>query len=120
LRDKIGDVTVNARDLFFSLHDGEGTPWGGELPTFSEEVAVQVLERNPTVPGFNEQLRESSEIVAKVDKGFRHYIKYFRSELPVTAAIRVEKGHHGDYGWGVYFEQGRHRCVLAGTVVDRP
>jgi hypothetical protein len=81
----------------------------GEAPTISEEVAIQVLERNPTVPGFNEQLRESSEIVANVDKGFRHYIKYFRSELPVTAGIRVEKGHHGDYGWGVYFEQGRLR-----------
>jgi hypothetical protein len=25
-----------------------------------------------------------------------------------------------DYGWGVYFERGRHRCVLAGTLVDRP
>jgi hypothetical protein len=91
-----------------------------ETPTLSEEVAVQVLERNPTVPGFNEQLREGSEIVANVDKGSKHYVKYFRSELPVTAAIRVEKGYHGDYGWGVYFEQGRHRCVLAGTVVNRP
>jgi hypothetical protein len=50
----------------------------------------------------------------------RHFIKYFRNELPVTAAVRVEKGHHGDYGWGVDFEQARHRCVLAGTVVDRP
>jgi hypothetical protein len=92
----------------------------GEMPELAEEVAVQVWERNPTVPGFNEQLRESSEIVANVDEGFRHYIKYFRRELLVTAAIRVEKGHHGDYGWGVYFEQGRHRCVLAGTLVDRP
>jgi hypothetical protein len=92
----------------------------GESPEIAEEVAVQIWERNPTVPGFSEQLRESSEIVANVDKGFRHYIKYFRSELPVTAAIRVEKGHHGDYGWRVYFEQGRHRCVLAGTLVDRP
>jgi hypothetical protein len=48
------------------------------------------------------------------------YIKYFRNELPVTTAVRVEKGHHGEYGWGVYFEQGRHRCVLAGTVANRP
>jgi hypothetical protein len=92
----------------------------GEVPVLAEEVAVQEWKRNPTVLGFNEQLRGCSEIVANVDKGFRHYIKYFRSELPVTAAIRVEKGHHGDYGWGVYFEQGRHRCVLAGTLVDRP
>jgi hypothetical protein len=41
-----------------------------EQPQFSEEVAVQVLERCPDVPGFNEVLRESSEIVANVDKGF--------------------------------------------------
>jgi hypothetical protein len=93
---------------------------GDEVPVRSEEVAVQPLENPPVAPGFNEALRESSEIVANVDKGFQHYIKYFRDELPVTAALRVEKGHHGDYGWGVYFEQGRHRCVLAGTVVDRP
>jgi hypothetical protein len=94
----------------------------GESPVWSEEVAVQerTAENPPVVPGFNEALRESSEIVANVDKGFQHYIKFFRDELPVTAAIRVEKGHHGDYGWGVYFEQGRHRCVLEGTVVGRP
>jgi hypothetical protein len=94
----------------------------GENPVWSEEATVQVstAENPPVVPGFNEALWESSEIVANVDKGSQHYIKFFRDELPVTAAIRVEKGHHGDYGWGVYFEQGRHRRVLAGTVVDRP
>jgi hypothetical protein len=95
---------------------------GDEVPVRAEEVAVQIstMENPPVVPGFNEALRESSEIVANVDKGFRQYIKYFRDELPVTAAVRVEKGHHGDCGWGVYFEQRRRRCVLAGTVVDRP
>jgi hypothetical protein len=94
----------------------------GEAPAWSEEVAVQerTAENPPVVPGFNEALRESSEIVANVDKGFQHYIRFFRDELPVTAAIRVEKGLHGYYGWGVYFELGRHRCALAGTVVDRP
>jgi hypothetical protein len=43
----------------------------GETPVLAEDVAVQVWERNPVVPGFNEQLRESSEIVANVDIGFR-------------------------------------------------
>jgi hypothetical protein len=51
----------------------------GETAVMAEEVAVQIWERKPDVPGFNEQLRESSEIVAIVDKGFRHYIKYFKS-----------------------------------------
>jgi hypothetical protein len=59
-----------------------------------------------------------SEIVANVDKGFQHYVKCFRDELPVTAAVRVEKGHHGEHGWGVYFEQGRYRCILAGIVAE--
>jgi hypothetical protein len=58
--------------------------------------------------------------VANVDQGFEHYIRHFRNDLPVTAAMRVEKGYHGEYGWGVYFEQERHRCVLAGTVANRP
>jgi hypothetical protein len=57
---------------------------GDEEPVRSEEVAVQIstLENPPVVPGFNEALRESSEIVANVDKGFHYYIKYFRDELP--------------------------------------
>jgi hypothetical protein len=58
--------------------------------------------------------------VANVDKGFEHYIKHFRKEIPVTASIRIEKGHHGEYGWGVYVGQGRHRCILAGMVANRP
>jgi hypothetical protein len=90
----------------------------GESAMVAEEVAVQILEKQPVAPGFNEALRESSEIVANVDKGFQHQIKFFRDELPVTAAVRVEKGLHGEYGWGVYFEQGRHRCVLSGIVAE--
>jgi hypothetical protein len=43
---------------------------GGEEPKLSQEVAVQLQEKQPVVPGFNEALRESSEIVANVDKGF--------------------------------------------------
>jgi hypothetical protein len=39
--------------------------------------------------------------------------------LEITASIRIENGRHGEYGWGVYFEQGRHGCILAGTVVNR-
>jgi hypothetical protein len=66
---------------------------------------------------FNEGIRESAEIVANVDKGFMHYLKYFRNDLEVTAPIRIESGTHGEYGGGVYFEQSRHRCILAGTVV---
>jgi hypothetical protein len=91
-----------------------------EIINVPEDVAARIQENAPAVPGFNEGIRESAEIVANVDKGFEHYIKYFRNYLPVTAAMRVEKGHHGEYGWGVYFEQGRHRCVLAGTLANHP
>jgi hypothetical protein len=55
--------------------------------------------------------------VANADKGFGHYLKYFRSALPATAAVRVESGKHGEYGWCVHFEQGHLRMALAGTVV---
>jgi hypothetical protein len=58
--------------------------------------------------------------VANVDKGFVHFVKHFRNDREVTAAIQVSEGRHGEYGWGVYFEQGRHRSILAGTVANRP
>jgi hypothetical protein len=92
----------------------------GENIDVPGDVAAQIQQNAPVAPGFNEGIRESAEIVANVDKGFEHYIKHFRNDLPVTAAMWVEKGHHGEFGWGVYFEQGRHRCVLAGTLANRP
>jgi hypothetical protein len=46
-----------------------------------------------------------------------HYLKYFRNDREVMASIRIERGRHGEFGWGVHFEHGRHRCILAGTVV---
>jgi hypothetical protein len=72
----------------------------GEDSEVPGEVAAQVQEKAPEAPDFNEGVRESAEIIANVDKGFEHYIKYFRNDLPVTAVTRVEKGHHGEYGWG--------------------
>jgi hypothetical protein len=83
------------------------------------DVMAQVQGNPSEIPEFNEGIRNSAEIVANVDKGFVHYIERFRNDFPVTAAIRVDKGHHGEYGWGVYFEQGRHRCILAGTLANR-
>jgi hypothetical protein len=35
----------------------------------------------------------------------------------VIAAMDIEAGKHGDVGWGVHFQQGRHRCVLPGLVL---
>jgi hypothetical protein len=52
----------------------------------------------PNIPDFNDGIRESAEIVANVDKGFVHYIKRFRVDIPVSAVIRVEEGYHGEYG----------------------
>jgi hypothetical protein len=92
----------------------------GENLEIPEEVAAQVQENPASIEEFNEGVRESAEIVANVDKGFVRYISSFRNDLPVTAVIRAEKGHQGEYGWGAYFEQGRHRCILAGTVANRP
>jgi hypothetical protein len=88
----------------------------GEEVTVPEEIALALIGSAEGAAEFNEGIRESAEIVANVDKGFKNYLKHFRNDLEVTASIRIEKGRHGEYGWGVYFEQGRHRCVLAGTV----
>jgi hypothetical protein len=91
-----------------------------EIAEVPGDVAARIQEDLPVVSGFNEGIRESAEIVANVDKGFEHCIGKFRNDLLVTATMRVEKGHHREYGWGVYFEQGRHRCILARTLANRP
>jgi hypothetical protein len=89
-----------------------------------DEVRVpdEVLAKAENLPGakeFNEGIRASAEVVANVDKGFTHFVKRFRNDQEVIAAIQVEQGRHGEYGRGAYFEQGRHRCILAGTVANR-
>jgi hypothetical protein len=99
----------------WSYNAANGIP--GEGLTLPEEVAAQLVGTGEGAAEFNEGIRESSEIVANVDKGFSHYLKCFRSDQEVTASIRVEQGRHGEYGWGVHFEQGRHRCILPGTVM---
>jgi hypothetical protein len=86
----------------------------GEEITLPAEIVSAPVGSTDGAREFNEG---SAEIVANVDKGFMHYLKYFRNDLEVTASIRIESGGHREYGWGVYFEQGRHRCALAGTVV---
>jgi hypothetical protein len=89
----------------------------GEEITLPEEIASVLIGPTDGAREFNEGIRERAEIVANVDNGFVHCLKYFRDDLPVTAAIGVENGRHGEYGWGVYFGQGWHRCILTGTVV---
>jgi hypothetical protein len=89
----------------------------GEDITLPAEIATILVGSADGAAEFDEGIRESSEMVASVDKGFMQYIKYFRNDREVTASIRIESGRHGEYGWGVYFEQGRHRCILAGTIV---
>jgi hypothetical protein len=101
-----------------SFNAAMGKP--GEDISVPDEVMAEI-QGNPTGrPGFNEGIRERAEIVASADKGFVHFIEQFKKDTGVTASIRVEKGHHGEYGWGVYFEQGRNRCILAGTLANRP
>jgi hypothetical protein len=43
----------------------------------------------------------------------------FTRESPAgLLQLRQRSSHHGEYGWGVYFEQGRHRCILAGSIAE--
>jgi hypothetical protein len=79
----------------------------GEEPRIPEKVLLQ--------------LRESAQIVQNVDKGFVHYLTYFRHDREeVAASMQIEEGHLGEVGWGVFFEQSRHRCMLAVTISGRP
>jgi hypothetical protein len=85
-----------------------------------DEVLAEVKGGAIDAQAFNEGVRESALVVANVDKGFTHCIKHFRNDREVIASIQGEQGRHGEYGWGVCFEQGRHRCILAGSVANRP
>jgi hypothetical protein len=69
---------------------------------------------------YNQGVGESAQITQNVDKGFVHYLKYFKNDKEVVASMQIEQGHQGDFGWGVFFEQGRRRCVLIGTISRRP
>jgi hypothetical protein len=99
----------------WSCNAAMGKP--GEDITLPAEITSRLVGTADGAAEFNEGIRESGEIVANVDDGFAHYLKYFRNDLEVTASIRIESERHGEYVWGVHFEQGRQRCILAGTVL---
>jgi hypothetical protein len=93
----------------------------GEEPRIPEEVLLQQPNiQSEEAREYNQGLRESRQIVQNVDKGFAHYIKYFRQDQEVVASMQIERGRFGEVGWGVFCEQGRYRCMLAGTVSGRP
>jgi hypothetical protein len=93
----------------------------GERPQVLEIVALPRPEiSKEQIGAFNEQVRESALGTQNVDKGFAHYVSYFKPTELVYAAIQGEQGPQGEYGWVVYFQQGRHGCVLTGVVSGRP
>jgi hypothetical protein len=107
----------------------EGTQWAfnaemareGEITMVPPEAVLQRPQlSDEQVRDSNCYIRECAQEVQNIDKGFAHYLKYFRLDREVRASIQIEKGHFGEVGWGVLFEQGRHRCLLARTVSGKP
>jgi hypothetical protein len=93
----------------------------GERPQVLETVALPKPELSQEhVGAHNQQIRESALETQNVCEGFAHYVPHFKPTEPVTAAIQVEQGIQGEYGWAVYFEQERHRRVLAAVDSGRP
>jgi hypothetical protein len=72
------------------------------------------------VEAANWAIRTDALIAQNVDKGFHYYVSEFEPSPEVPAAVLVEKGWQEEHGWAVFFEQGRHRCILAGTQLGRP
>jgi hypothetical protein len=91
---------------------------------------MQPLRGKVTIPGpeseegmvkaYNQELRDSAQLTQNVDKGFTHYLKYFRADQKVSGSMQISQGYQSEYSWAVFFQQGRHRCVLSGTVSGRP
>jgi hypothetical protein len=69
---------------------------------------------------YNQELRDRAQVTRNVDKGFTPYLQYFKPNQEVAALMQISQGYQGEYGWGVFFQQWRHRCVLSGTVSGRP
>jgi hypothetical protein len=69
---------------------------------------------------YNQELRDSAQLTQNVDKGFTHYLKYFKNNQKVAALMPISRGYQGEYGWGIFFQQGRYTCGLSGTVSGRP
>jgi hypothetical protein len=84
---QIEKLGMGVKEIVQSLYGDEMNVWplqsrnwsfnavmsrGEETVDLPGEVAVQVLEKQLVAPSFNEASRESSEIVANVDKGCRH------------------------------------------------
>jgi hypothetical protein len=84
-----------------------------------EAVLEKLQLEDHVMREYNCQIRECAQAIQNIDKVFAHYLKDFRHDREVRASIQVEQGHYGEVGWGVLFEQGRHRCLLAGTVTNR-
>jgi hypothetical protein len=96
-------------------------PRPGEQVRVLETMILPLLEGNfESWKTHNDWVREQAQICQNVDRGFAHYIGHFKPDQPVEASFGIEKGVNGDYGWGVHFPQGRHRCVLAGVLSRRP
>jgi hypothetical protein len=47
-------------------------------------------------------------------------VTHFRLRQDIAASILVEEGLQQEFEWSIFFQQGRHRCILAGVVGNRP
>jgi hypothetical protein len=68
----------------------------------------------------NWAIHTHASVAQNVDKGFHHFITHFKPQQDVEASICVEKGLQNEYWQSVFFQQGRHWCVLAGVLGGRP
>jgi hypothetical protein len=55
-------------------------------------------EADQMIRSHNCEIREYAQEVQNVDKGFAHYLKYFRDDREVRAPIQVEAGKFGEVG----------------------
>jgi hypothetical protein len=57
-------------------------------------------------------IRAEAQPTQNIDKGFDRFIRKFNEAEPVS----IQDGLHGEHGWGIYFQQGKRRCVLKGKL----
>jgi hypothetical protein len=72
------------------------------------------------ISAHNWAIRDEVQKARNMDKGFSHFVSHYRPYQPVIASFSVEQGLYGEWRWGIFFQQSRHRCIMAGVVSNRP
>jgi hypothetical protein len=89
---------------------------GGKIPDrHRQQPVVQIL--NPVK--FNVETYNAGKDSQGYDKGLERFVGKHNPDIPMTATMSIEKGCHGEYALGIFFQQEKRRCLLTETLIGQ-